>query len=242
LLRLVGWEVIRTWPEILWRWPRPGVAPILNKFVGKTWPVPPAGPHEFHRGPSASQTLRDEPSLSIVVPAEKTRLAIIKEIFDANAGHGTLDGAGVRRGTFDRTHLEHDRTRDGGPPWRRAQMHRQGGRKGRCRPFGFAQGVREILMILDADLTVPPEDLPRFYEALRTGRRTSSTGAPRLSIEDQAMRFHEPRRQQVFQPGVFLAAGQPSRTRCVGPRPVSKADYELIAANRSHFGDFDPFG
>ena len=33
--------------------------------------------------------------------------------------------------------------------------------------LGFAKATGDILMILDADLTVPPEDLPRFYEALR---------------------------------------------------------------------------
>ena len=40
---------------------------------------------------------------------------------------------------------------------------------------GFAAARGDILMILDADMTVPPEDLPCFYEPLRAGLPTSST-------------------------------------------------------------------
>ena len=53
-------------------------------------------------------------------------------------------------------------------PERRCQLLRQTGvGKGDAVRLGFAQARGDVLMILDADLTVPPEDLPRFYEALR---------------------------------------------------------------------------
>ena len=65
----------------------------------------------------------------------------------------------------------------------------------------------EILMILDADLTVPPEDLPRFYDALQSDKGEFVNGV-RLTypMEDDAMRFANLRGQQVFQPRLQLAA------------------------------------
>jgi hypothetical protein len=34
--------------------------------------------------------------------------------------------------------------------------------------LGFAKATGEVLMILDADLTVTPEDMPKFYETLKS--------------------------------------------------------------------------
>jgi glycosyltransferase involved in cell wall biosynthesis len=97
----------------------------------------------------------------------------------------------------------------------------------KAKRFSFARG--DILMILDADLTVPPEDLPRFYEAL-VSRLGEFVNGVRLvyPMEGQAMRF-------------LNLLGNNKDTLC-GTKALWKRDYDLIAANRAYFGDFDPFG
>ncbi len=98
-------------------------------------------------------------------------------------------------------------------------------------------------MILDADLTVPPEDLPRFYEALRTGQAEFVNGVRLVyPIEAQAMRFMNLVGNKFFSLAFSWLLGQPVKDTLCGTKALSKVDYELIAANRSHFGDFDPFG
>ena len=81
-------------------------------------------------------------------------------------GHSSDDTyAAIERGLADHPH-------------RPARLFRQTGRgKGDAVRLGFAEATGDILMILDADLTVPPEDLPRFYDAICTRARASSSTA-----------------------------------------------------------------
>jgi hypothetical protein len=98
-------------------------------------------------------------------------------------------------------------------------------------------------MILDADLTVPPEDLPRFYQVLRSGHGEFVNGVRLVyPMEDQAMRFLNLLGNKFFSLAFSWLLGQPIKDTLCGTKALSRSDYELIAANRSYFGDFDPFG
>ena len=102
---------------------------------------------------------------------------------------------------------------------------------------------RSILMILDADLTVPPEDLPRFYEALRSGKGEFINGARLVyPMEKQAMRFINLLGNKFFSLAFSWLLGQSIKDTLCGTKVLWKKDYDLIAANRAYFGDFDPFG
>jgi hypothetical protein len=98
-------------------------------------------------------------------------------------------------------------------------------------------------MILDADLTVPPEDLPRFYDAL-VSRKGDFINGVRLvyPMEDQAMRFVNLAGNKFFSLAFSWLLGQPVRDTLCGTKVLWKRDYDRIAANRSYFGDLDPFG
>ena len=101
----------------------------------------------------------------------------------------------------------------------------------------------DILMILDADLTVPPEDLPRFYDALCQGRGEFVNGVRLVyPMEKEAMRFLNLVGNKFFSLVFSWLLGQPIKDTLCGTKVLWKTDYERIAANRSYFGDFDPFG
>jgi glycosyltransferase involved in cell wall biosynthesis len=109
--------------------------------------------------------------------------------------------------------------------------------------LGFQHAQGDILMILDADLTVPPEDLPRFYNALYKGRAEFINGVRLVyPMEKEAMRFLNLLGNKFFSLVFSWLLGQPIKDTLCGTKALWKTDYERIAANRSYFGDFDPFG
>ena len=115
--------------------------------------------------------------------------------------------------------------------------------KGDAVRLGFAQAKGDILMILDADMTVPPEDLPRFYNALISGKGEFINGVRLVyPMEDEAMRFLNFLGNKFFSLAFSWLLGQSIKDTLCGTKVLWKSDYELIVANRKYFGDFDPFG
>jgi glycosyltransferase involved in cell wall biosynthesis len=129
-------------------------------------------------------------------------------------------------------------------PERRCRLYRQSGvGKGDAVRLGFAQASEGILMILDADLTVSPEDLPRFYDALRTNKGEFVNGVRLVyPMEKQAMHFFNLIGNKFFGLAFSWLLGQPIKDSLCGTKVLWKREYDLIAANRAYFGDFDPFG
>jgi hypothetical protein len=98
-------------------------------------------------------------------------------------------------------------------------------------------------MILDADLTVPPESLPRFYHALASGKGEFINGSRLVyPIEKDAMRFLNLLANQTFSWLFTWRLNQRFTDTLCGTKVLSKHHYRQIEINRKYFGDFDPFG
>ena len=107
--------------------------------------------------------------------------------------------------------------------------------------FEVANG--DVLMILDADLTVPPEDLPRFLKPLATGKGRFVNGSRLVyPMEERAMKFVNYVGNWFFGKLFSWLLEQPIRDTLCGTKVLLKSDYEMIKAGRKHFGEFDPFG
>ena len=129
-------------------------------------------------------------------------------------------------------------------PGRRCTLLRQTGRgKGDAVRLGFGAARGDVLMILDADLTVRPEDLPRFYQALACGKGDFINGVRLVyPMQEQAMRFFNLLGNKFFSLAFSWLLGQPVKDTLCGTKVLSRAHYQRIAANRAYFGEFDPFG
>jgi glycosyltransferase involved in cell wall biosynthesis len=125
-----------------------------------------------------------------------------------------------------------------------AKLLRQSGRgKGDAVRAGFAAASGEILMILDADLTVPPEDLPRFYDAIVSNKGEFINGVRLMyPMQDRAMRAANLMGNKFFSLAFSWLLGQPIKDTLCGTKVLRADTYQAIAANRAYFGDFDPFG
>jgi glycosyltransferase involved in cell wall biosynthesis len=119
----------------------------------------------------------------------------------------------------------------------------EGRGKGDAVRLGFAQATGDILMILDADLSVAPEDLLQFYDALVSGKGEFINGSRLVYAKDpHAMRFLNLLGNKFFALLLSRLLGQAIKDSLCGTKVLYRSDYERIAKQRAYFGDFDPFG
>jgi glycosyltransferase involved in cell wall biosynthesis len=108
---------------------------------------------------------------------------------------------------------------------------------------GFDAARGDVVMILDADLTVPPEDLPRFFDAVAGGKAEFANGNRLLyPMEERAMKFINYVGNKLFSSLFTWMLGQRIRDTLCGTKALRREAYERIRAGRAEFGDFDPFG
>jgi len=108
---------------------------------------------------------------------------------------------------------------------------------------GFDLASGDVLMILDADLTVAPEDLVKFYNAIASGKADFVNGSRLVyPMEKEAMRFINLFGNKFFSQTFTWLLDQPIKDTLCGTKVLLKKDYERLVINRSYFGDFDPFG
>lgn len=108
---------------------------------------------------------------------------------------------------------------------------------------GFDAASGDILMILDADLTVPPEDLPKFYNAIAAGKAEFLNGSRLVyPMEDQAMRLLNLFANKLFAMAFSWLLGERLKDTLCGTKVILRSDYQRLKENRSYFGEFDPFG
>jgi len=183
------------------------------------------------------------PSVTVLVPCRNERGNIEAAIQRMPRFAPDIEVIFAEGNSSDNTYEECERVRDAYPDWDIKVLKQPGKGKGDAVRAGFAAARGDILMILDADLTVPPEDLPKFYEALVTGHGEFANGTRLVySMEEEAMRplnfFANRGFALIFS---YLLNQRFTDTLC-GTKVLWRKDYESIVANRNYFGEFDPFG
>ena len=129
-------------------------------------------------------------------------------------------------------------------PERSISIYKQKGKgKGDAVRLGFDYAIGDIVMILDADLTMPPEELPKFYYALTENKGECINGSRLVySMEQKAMPPLNYAANRFFSELFSWLLGQRVKDTLCGTKVLWKEDYQMIARNRAFFGSFDPFG
>jgi len=244
LLYLADLEMVRSWPEIMWPLRTPLIDTLCNRYLVKLWPFRHLGITNFVVArPRPQQRKGPKPIVSVVVAA-RNEAGNIAAIFDRvpEMGSGT-ELIFVEGHSKDKTYekIEAEMARRQRPL---TKLFRQPGKgKGDAVRMGFAQASGDLLMILDADLTVAPEDLPRFYEAWESNKGEYINGVRLVyPMEEGAMRPFNFLGNKFFSLAFSWLLSQSIKDTLCGTKVMSKAQYKMIADNRSYFGDFDPFG
>jgi SAM-dependent methyltransferase len=240
MLDLAGFEVIRSWQEVLWPLPLGGFA---NRFLVRFWPFKELALSNFIVARPQAQPAAREPIVSVIVPA-RNESGNIRAIFERTPVMGSdTELVFVEGHSHDDTYAAIEREIAAHPSTRARLLRQSGIGKADAVRLGFREARGDVLMILDADLTVPPEDLPRFYDALRLGKGEFVNGVRLVyPMEKQAMRGLNLVGNKLFSLAFSWMLGQPIKDTLCGTKVLQREDYQRIAANRAYFGDFDPFG
>lgn len=243
LARLSGFEVVRYRPCAYIPWRILGLGTVLNRLL-------PLIPLVRHASLAAVVTLRPvagserRPSLSVVIPARNEAGNIAAAItrmpgFDADVevlfveGHSSDD----TWNTIERVCSTYQ-----GPLTLRA-LRQTGHGKADAVRLGFREATGDLVTVLDADLTMPPELLPRFYEAYVAGHADFVNGSRLLyPMEGAAMRPLNRLGNIFFAKALSYVLGTRLGDSLCGTKLLSRDDWHRIQAWRADFGDFDPFG
>ena len=244
LCHLAGLEIIRRDVKVLCPIPIPFLANFLNRYVA---PLP------FFRlftmlniviaRPVKSISVV-RPSVSVIVPA-RNEAGNIDDILTRCPMMGPEDEIiFVEGNSTDDTWARIQQAVSGYKGTHRLVAAQQKGEgKGDAVRLGFDLATKDILMILDADLTTPPEELPKFYNAIVENKAEFVNGSRLVyPMEKQAMRFFNILANKFFAVAFSFVLGQRFKDTLCGTKVLSRAHYQRLAATREFFGDFDPFG
>jgi SAM-dependent methyltransferase len=245
LLYLTGYQPIRSWEEVLLPLPIPFLASISNKYLVKL----PLFRHFALTNFTIARPLQREHKkqkdvkISVIIPARNEAgniSSLMKRVPEIGKGSELIF---VEGHSTDDTYavIEQEIAKN---PHRQAKLFRQPGKgKGDAVREGIKHASGEIIMILDADITVPPEDLALFYKAIISNKGEFINGSRLVyPMEKQAMRFLNLIGNKVFTVLLSWLIGQPIKDTLCGTKVFWTSDYDVIAANRGYFGEFDPFG
>ena len=245
LLEISGYQTLRRWGEIVWPLRSFGVERFLNRCMAK---IPPSRYFILTnilvaRPAFVPAITAKDISVSVIVPARNEAGHIddlIKRIPEMGAGTEIIF---VEGNSTDDTYETIRRAIDDNKQRKCILLKQQGRGKGDAVRAGFDAARGDILMILDADITVPPEDLPRFFDILVSGSGEFVNGVRLVyPMQDDAMRFANLIGNKLFSIAFSWVLGQKIRDTLCGTKVLWAKDYQRIANNRAYFGDFDPFG
>ena len=107
--------------------------------------------------------------------------------------------------------------------------------------YDVARG--DVLMILDADLTMPPEQLPKFWDAIKSGKGEFINGSRLVyPLEEDAMRFLNLIANKIFSYLFSWLLNERYTDTLCGTKVMRRTDYYRLRDGKAYFGDFDPFG
>lgn len=242
VLKLENFEVIKVERKLLFPKYIPIVNLIFNKFLAN---LPWVSNLDLIKFISARPVYSDpkEFSVSIVVPARNERGNMENAIRRTPKFGSHQEFIFIEGHSSDGTYEEMLRVQQAYPEVDMKVMRQTGKGKGNAVREAFAAATGDILMILDADLTTPPEDMPKFYEALRNNKGEFINGCRLVyPMEKEAMRFLNFLANKFFGWFFSYVLGQQLKDTLCGTKVLFRKDYERIIANRHYFGDFDPFG
>jgi len=193
--------------------------------------------------PSANRKDPKEVTCSIIIPCRNEKGNIEQAILRTPLMGQKTEFIFVEGGSSDGTLEECERVRNLYKDREIKVLVQKGKGKGDAVREGFAQARYDVLMILDADLTTPPEDMSKFFEAIIHGKGEFINGSRLVyRMEKQAMQFLNMIANKLFSIILTYLLGQYLKDTLCGTKVLWKKDYDKIAQGRVYFGDFDPFG
>ncbi len=245
LLDLAGLEVVATGKRLLLPKRIPLVAGLVNRYLA---PLPGLNAlcvtEYLVARPQARPEQPQHRTCSVIIPARNEAGNIEPCVTRMPRMGEHTEIIFVEGHSSDETWAEIQRVQATyGQQWDIKICQQTGKGKGDAVRLGFAQARGDVLMILDADLTVQPEDLVYFYEAVASGRCEMANGCRLIyPVSKQAMPWLNRMANRFFAWLLSYLLNTQIKDSLCGTKVISRQNYQKLAANRVYFGDFDPFG
>jgi ubiquinone/menaquinone biosynthesis C-methylase UbiE len=243
MMSLGGVELIkREWRQLI---PRRlgGIGSFINRYIATLPGIRRLCLRNYVVGRPVGEPRTPPPSASVLVPCRNERGNIENAVKRLSPFPGPQEIVFIEGNSSDGTYEECLRVRDAYPDRDIVVLKQEGKGKGDAMRKGFANAKGDIVMILDADLTVPPESMVKFYDLLATGRGEFVNGTRLIyPRQEHAMRGLNYVANRLFANMFSYLLNQRLTDTLCGTKCMWRLDYERLAANRAYFGDFDPFG
>ena len=247
MLHLADWDVVREDRQLVFPVYIPLLSEVLNRWVGH---LPMVDALSLMFGMVARPRLarhpgsmKSEPSVSVIIPCRNEEGHIAPMVARLPTLAPNSEYLFVEGGSKDGTEAAIQKAIADNPDKPLRFLKQTGKGKGDAVRVGFGKATGDVLMILDADLTVPPEELPKFYDVMVQGKSDYVHGTRLVyPMESEAMRFLNKLGNIGFSKIFSFLLNQPIKDTLCGTKVLWAKDYARLAANRSYFGDFDPFG
>jgi SAM-dependent methyltransferase len=243
ILRLAGFDVVtREW-RMLSPFRLFGLGRLINRFVAVLPVIRKLCLRNYVVARPQPARAAQPLSATIVIPCRNERGNIQTAVQRIPQFCKDIEIIFVEGGSTDGTWDEVQRVQRDNPQLQIKAFQQTGRGKGDAVRLGFAEATGDVLMILDADLTMPPEDLPKFYDALVAGNGEFINGSRLVyPMDKQAMQSLNLLANYIFAVLFTYLLNQRYTDTLCGTKVLRRRDYEDISRNRSYFGEFDPFG
>ncbi|MBD2315410.1 glycosyltransferase [Phormidium tenue] len=249
LFNLAGFEVIKHGKRCLFPRNIPLVSYIVNKFIA---PLP------IFNQLCLTEYIIARPRISTYESQENARELTCSVIVPARNEAGNIESCITRMPRLGKnTEIIFVEGHSSDDTWEEIQRvqnkyqdkwdikicQQTGKGKGNAVREGFAMAQGDILIILDSDLTVRPEDLIYFFNAVASGRCEFANGCRLIyPVSEDTMPWLNRMANRFFAWLLSYLLNTKIKDSLCGTKVLKKIHYERIAQNRSYFGDFDPFG
>jgi len=244
LLTLADFDIVKSGKRMLLPMGIPLLAPLMNKYLARLPLIEKLCVYNFVIARPINLIPPSPQSVSVVIAARNEKGNIENAIKRLPKMGSKTELIFIEGGSTDGTYEEILRVAEKYKDTLPIKVAKQGGKgKGDAVRKGFDMASNDILMILDADLTMPPEDLPKFYDAINSNKGEFINGCRLVyPMESEAMRSINRFGNKMFSIMFTWILGQKFRDTLCGTKVLTKKNYEILKKNRYYFGDFDPFG
>lgn len=250
LLELSGWEVVRSGTEALCPVRIPLLDTLLNRYLVRLPLFRHLGSTLFliarpTRKPSPAEHVGTaQLSCSVVVPV-RNESGNIRSLLDRLPTLGSKTEVIFVEGnsTDDTWDVVQRVVREYSGPHAVSCMQQPGRGKWDAVKVGFERAREDVLMILDGDLSVMPEDLPKFMASITDDTAEFVNGCRLVyPMENRAMRFLNMLGNKAFAVLLSATIGQPVKDSLCGTKVLLRSDYRRLLARIEPYADLDPYG
>jgi ubiquinone/menaquinone biosynthesis C-methylase UbiE len=243
ILELAGFEMIQSGKFCLLPFYIPLLSEICNRILAHLPLINRMALIEYVICRKKPTRVESHPSVSVIIPARNEKGNVRPALQRMPRFPGPFEVIFVEGHSSDGTWEEIQKVAAESWPFEVRAFQQTGKGKGDAVRVGFSAAKNDLLMILDADLTVMPEELPRFYDIL-ADRRAEYVHGTRLiyPMENEAMRPLNWLGNKFFSMAFSFLLGQDMSDTLCGTKCLWRTTYLRLAEGRTYFGDFDPFG